>query len=59
MAVFSQARTTIPKSRAKLRQQTGFWVPIREAFWNALGELRSHKLRSFLTLLGVVIATTR
>ena len=58
MAVFSQARTTIPKSRAKLRQQTGFWLPVREAFWNALGELRSHKLRSFLTLLGVVIATT-
>jgi putative ABC transport system permease protein len=33
-------------------------VAVREAFWNALGELRSHKLRSFLTLLGVVIATT-
>ena len=30
----------------------------REAFWIALEALRSHKLRSFLTLLGVVIATT-
>src|SRR5208337_1938567 len=58
MAVFTQARAAITKSRARLRQQTGFWVPVREAFWNALGELRSHKLRSFLTLLGVVIATT-
>jgi len=58
MAVFSQARTALAKSRAELRQQTGFWVPVREAFWNALGELRTHKLRSFLTLLGVVIATT-
>ena len=30
----------------------------REAFWIALEALRAHKLRSFLTLLGVVIATT-
>ena len=30
----------------------------REAFWIALETLRSHKLRSFLTLLGVVISTT-
>jgi putative ABC transport system permease protein len=30
----------------------------REAFWIALEALRTHKLRSFLTLLGVVIATT-
>ena len=30
----------------------------REAFWIALEALQSHKLRSFLTLLGVVIATT-
>jgi len=58
MAVFSPARTDITESRGKLRAQPGFWVPVREAFWNALGELRSHKLRSFLTLLGVVIATT-
>ena len=34
------------------------WVTSREAFWIALDTLRSHKLRSFLTLLGVVIATT-
>jgi putative ABC transport system permease protein len=33
-------------------------VTAREAFWIALEALRSHKLRSFLTLLGVVIATT-
>jgi putative ABC transport system permease protein len=33
------------------------WVTAREAFWLALEALRSHKLRSFLTLLGVVIAT--
>jgi putative ABC transport system permease protein len=30
----------------------------REAFWIAVEALRTHKLRSFLTLLGVVIATT-
>jgi putative ABC transport system permease protein len=34
------------------------WVAVREAFWLALEALRAHKLRSFLTLLGVVIATT-
>jgi putative ABC transport system permease protein len=34
------------------------WVTVREAFWIALEALHAHKLRSFLTLLGVVIATT-
>jgi putative ABC transport system permease protein len=34
------------------------WVTAREAFWIAVDALRGHKLRSFLTLLGVVIATT-
>ena len=34
------------------------WVTAREAFWLAVEALRTHKLRSFLTLLGVVIATT-
>jgi putative ABC transport system permease protein len=58
MSVISPARTDLTEPRAKLRAQPGLWVPVREAFWNALGELRSHKLRSFLTLLGVVIATT-
>jgi putative ABC transport system permease protein len=39
-------------------QSVTIWVTAREAFWIALEALRSHKLRSFLTLLGVVIATT-
>jgi putative ABC transport system permease protein len=34
------------------------WVTTREAFGIALEALQAHKLRSFLTLLGVVIATT-
>ena len=34
------------------------WATAREALRAALEALRSHKLRSFLTLLGVVIATT-
>ena len=58
MSVLIQARTAMAHWRAKVRQHTGFWVPAREAFWLALEELRTHKLRSFLTLLGVVIATT-
>ncbi len=34
------------------------WVTAREAFAVALEALHGHKLRSFLTLLGVVISTT-
>src|SRR5947208_473219 len=45
------------KSREPRRGATP-WVTAREAFWVAMEALRSHKLRSFLTLLGVVIATT-
>jgi putative ABC transport system permease protein len=36
---------------------TSFWFASREAFSIALHELRAHKLRSFLTLLGVVMST--
>ena len=43
---------------SKQRKRITAWVTAREAFWIALEALRSHKLRSFLTLLGVVIATT-
>ena len=41
-----------------MERRTGIWGTSREAFWIALEALRAHKLRSFLTLLGVVIATT-
>ena len=34
------------------------WITAREAFGLAIEALRGHKLRSFLTLLGVVISTT-
>ncbi len=43
--------------RPRTQRVTG-WTTAREAFWLAMEALRSHKLRSFLTLLGVVIATT-
>jgi len=43
--------------RPKTQRVTG-WTTAREAFWLAMEALRTHKLRSFLTLLGVVIATT-
>jgi len=39
-------------------RRTGIWVTSREGFRIAVETLRTHKLRSFLTLLGVVIATT-
>jgi putative ABC transport system permease protein len=49
----AQPVTLLPLSRDLTR-----FVTAREAFWLALEALRGHKLRSFLTLLGVVIATT-
>jgi len=57
MPVVTQTWAAVAKLRGKVRQRTGFWTAAREAFWIALEELRNHKLRSFLTLLGVVIAT--
>jgi putative ABC transport system permease protein len=57
LAVFTQVQ--IPaRARRRPREYLSLWVTTREAFWIAAEELRSHKLRSFLTLLGVVIATT-
>jgi putative ABC transport system permease protein len=56
--VLSQPQALIQKRTLKERQGVSVWVTAREAFWVAMEALRSHKLRSFLTLLGVVIATT-
>jgi len=58
MAFLNHAQAAFAHMRAIPRRHASFWVPVREAFWIALAELRSHKLRSFLTLLGIVIATT-
>src|ERR1700730_9018308 len=51
---------TAPSQEPARKEVRGItlWVTAREAFWIAVEALRSHKLRSFLTLLGVVIATT-
>jgi putative ABC transport system permease protein len=57
MAVWAQAQSLVSK-RAARRENITLWVTAREAFWIALEALRAHKLRSILTLLGVVIATT-
>ena len=48
----------VAQSARKATRGITVWVTAREAFWIALDALRGHKLRSFLTLLGVVIATT-
>ena len=58
MAELSQTRALLYKLKPRVERRTGAWVTSREAFWIALEALRTHKLRSFLTLLGVVIATT-
>jgi putative ABC transport system permease protein len=57
-AVLSQSQALLRKRALKDRQGVTIWVTAREAFWIALEALRAHKMRSFLTLLGVVIATT-
>ena len=58
MAVLSRTSSLLRKLRSRAEGGSGVWVTAREAFWIALEALRTHKLRSFLTLLGVVIATT-
>jgi putative ABC transport system permease protein len=58
VAVYSPAGVIAHKASSRHIRLRGAWVTAREAFWIAIETLRSHKLRSFLTLLGVVIATT-
>ena len=58
MAELSQTQALLYRLKPRAERRTGLWVTSREGFWIALEALRSHKLRSFLTLLGVVIATT-
>ena len=58
MSSFGQTASLPHALPARSRAGSGAWVTSREAFWIALEALRAHKLRSFLTLLGVVIATT-
>ena len=42
----------------RLAQARQTLVALRETFWIALDTLRAHKLRTFLTLLGVILAVT-
>jgi putative ABC transport system permease protein len=58
MASIGQTASFPRALSARAAAGSGAWVTAREAFWIALEALRAHKLRSFLTLLGVVIATT-
>jgi putative ABC transport system permease protein len=57
MSSIGQTASLPQALRAHSNAGSGAWVTAREAFWIALEALRAHKLRSFLTLLGVVIAT--
>jgi putative ABC transport system permease protein len=58
MPFVRQTWPAIAEPQGKVQRRISFALAAREAFWIALEELRNHKLRSFLTLLGVVIATT-
>src|SRR5450756_239798 len=46
-----------PSQQRARKPGIAIWVTARESFWIALEALRGHKLRSFLTLLGVFVAT--
>ena len=48
----------VPVSLRKPRGVSGGWVTLAETMRLALDALRAHKLRSFLTLLGVILAVT-
>jgi putative ABC transport system permease protein len=56
MTTLSNTASLARHARAR-GKYTSFWFAAREAFGIALHELRAHKLRSFLTLLGVVMST--
>ncbi len=58
MAAISWKEASRADGKEPRRRRFSLWITAREAFWLALEALRAHKLRSFLTLLGVVIATT-
>src|SRR6267378_2761320 len=58
MGVLNQAQPFAQERVLKPHQGITVWVTVRQAFGVGLEALASHKLRSFLTLLGVVIATT-
>lgn len=49
---------TCPKSVSARQRFGGAWVTFGETMKLALDSLRAHKLRSFLTLLGVILAVT-
>ncbi len=56
--MLNQATALVDQPVVRDHQGVTVWVTARQAFGVALEALGSHKLRSFLTLLGVVIATT-
>jgi len=58
VAEVAQTQAFLLRRKTGRQRLFGAWITAREAFWIALEALRSHKLRSILTLLGVVIATT-
>src|ERR1700680_2408867 len=57
MGVLNQAQL-VSERVLKPHQGITVWVTVRQAFGVGLEALASHKLRSFLTLLGLFIATT-
>jgi putative ABC transport system permease protein len=57
--------SAIPSADTRMMDRAARWVrlrraliTLRETLWLALDALRTHKLRSFLTLLGVILSVT-
>src|SRR5712664_2971351 len=58
LSAIPQADTRAVDSATKRVRLRRAFVTLRETLWLALDALRAHKLRSFLTLLGVILAVT-
>jgi len=58
VGTITETHPALTRPLEKRREHGNFWFTAREAFGIAIEALRTHKLRSFLTLLGVVISTT-
>src|ERR1700688_5186027 len=58
LSAIPRAAARVVDSAAKRGRLRRALITLRETLWLALDALRAHKLRSFLTLLGVILAVT-
>src|SRR6202166_5278644 len=58
LSAIPRAAARVVDSAARRGRLRRALITLRETLWLALDALRAHKLRSFLTLLGVILAVT-